>query len=93
MLMYVPTLLGFGAAFTALFLVSQGMSATTFPPPATIPCAHESLLTKGCTKPGGTKSCFQCRNKASWLPIPKGICPKIAAACTDAQKVRLKNLP
>ena len=78
------------SAFVALFLVSQGLSATTFPPPVTVPCAHELVLIKGCTK---TQKCFQCRNRTSWLPVPKGIGPKIQAACTDAQKPRVKDIP
>ena len=77
-------------AFTALFLVSQGLSATTFQPPVTVPCAHELVLINGCTK---TQKCFQCRNRTSWLPVPKGIGPKIQAACTDAQKPRVKDIP
>ena len=35
------------SAFVALFLVSQGMSPSTFPPPHTVPCAHKAILSRG----------------------------------------------
>ena len=81
------------AAFQTLFVISLGLDPNTFPIPETVPCTFAQIMTAGCNGGSGKGRCFACSKQASWLPIPKGLVPKIRAAAVQSTQDRMTVIP